>query len=168
MKKVFEIIKKIFMTNMVAIIGVAILSVIIDILCNINFILAFFVLIIAYFVLGFTIESAMYKYRVNKRRKSGKTAEEIKKEAEIRAERRAKGEALMRQHKMESCKSSMDSGNIGSNGGNSGNGNNFRTVVPSKERTDYLRGSISTRRTPCDVEPPSADVDLKERMRLKN
>ncbi|MBQ8828341.1 MAG: hypothetical protein IJZ90_04310 [Clostridia bacterium] len=162
MKKVFDIIKKIFVTNIVAIIGVAVLSLVLVIAFNINFFISFFLLLIAYFVLGFTVESAMHKYRVAKRRKSGKTAEEIKREAEIRAERRARGEELMRKHQIESAQAAREvrksaaSGRIGYASEIQEN-QNLEYIVPSKEGIDTLKRVSARKQSPFDVEPP-ADV----------
>lgn len=174
MKEIFKAIKDVLLANWPALIGVALLAAILKIQFNFSFLLGVILLIVLYFVLGCLIEYIMQSYNYYKRTKSGKSAEQLKKEAEIRERRRVRGMEML---KDEQEKSYRD-GNLDNlserpvrratrTSSVSSAPTDFeesrREIKPasiSVERREKIRTDIKHKRTPFDIAPPAESIPV--------
>jgi len=100
MKDILNAVKNILISNWHALAAVVVLSLILALWYDVNFILSILMLFVLYFVIGCLIEYTRQSYIHKRKTTYGKSEEQLKKEAEIRARRKAKGQAMLEKEKI--------------------------------------------------------------------
>lgn len=168
MKDIFKAIKNILFADWTALVAIFLLSVILKWKFDFSIILCLIVLLVIYFLLGCVIEYIMQSYKHYKKVKSGKSEEQLKREAEIRERRRARGMEML------SEKQKNDSEKQSATDSTQGYVRRRRAYTPysdaceSKEyeKTDvYGYGAVGQskrKKSPFDVAPPPEDIKYED------
>lgn len=168
MKDILKAIKNILFADWTALVAIVLLSVILKWKFDFSIILCLIVLLVIYFLLGCVIEYVMQSYKHYKKVKSGKSEEQLKREAEVRERRRARGMEML------SEKQKNDSEKQSSTDSTQGYVRRRRAYTPysdpseSKEyeKTDVYEygavGQSKRKKSPFDVVPPPEDIKSED------